>query len=216
VLSEEKPRLDVKIYNESTALVVSNAQVRESFEQCDDESEGFRQAIDERQLIAVELDQDDSFVARVVFGSLSSKEKAEWIGHGSRRLKISDGRLVVAGGPSYVSEGFENEFFAMFDVPPGEYFITIYHHLPSMNCFRITHLPEWTSLLHWFKRTRPKRKRLPDWLAVLADIEGGEIADDQVANDGIEELVAFVIQLRPVSNRLKESKLEDDGFLSTD
>ena len=55
-LSEEKPRLDVKIYNESTALFVSNAQVQEAFEQCDDESEAFRQAIDERQLIAAGLD----------------------------------------------------------------------------------------------------------------------------------------------------------------
>ena len=44
LLSEGKPRLDVKIYNESTALFVSNVQVREAFEQCDDESEGYRRA----------------------------------------------------------------------------------------------------------------------------------------------------------------------------
>ena len=66
-----------------------------------------------------DLIEDDSFVARVVFGALSSKEKPEWIGRGSRRLNISDVRLVVAGSPSYVREGFEDEFFAILDVPPG-------------------------------------------------------------------------------------------------
>ena len=144
-LSADQPRCDFEIYNESNALFVSNAQVRDKFDASDDEPAMFRQAIEDRELIAVELDQDDGFIARVVLGELSSKEKSEWVGRGSRRLNLADGKLVVAGGASYVSEGLDDEFYEVVDVPAGEFFVTIYHHLPSVNGDRITRLPDWSA-----------------------------------------------------------------------
>jgi len=213
-LSADNPRLDVEIYNESNALFVSNTNVREKFEQSDDEPAVLLSAIEDRELIAVELDQDDGFITRVVFGDLSAKEKNEWVGRGSRGLKLPDGKLVVAGGASFVSEDLDDEFYEIIDVPAGEYFVTIFQHLPSVNGSRITRLAGWGGFLPYFRKTRPKNKRLPAWVAELAESEGEDLGD--VGDDDSEELVAFVIQLLPASNRRKESPIEDDSFLATE
>ncbi len=213
-LSSDHPRLDVEIYNESNALFVSNSIVRQAFEQSEDEEAAFRTAVEDRELIAVDLDQDDGFIARVVLGSLSAKEKNEWVGRGSRKLMLSDGKLVVAGGASYVSEDLDDEFYEIIDVPAGEYFVTVYQHLPSVNGERITQLEGWEGFLSYFRETRPKRRKLPAWIAELAESEGQDAGDSD--DDEPDELVAFVIQLLPASNRRKESPLEDDRFVSTE
>lgn len=194
-------------------MFVSNAKLRDHFV---DNREGLQQAVSDRELIAVELDQDDGFVARVVLGDLSFKEKAEWIGRGSRRLDLSDKRLVVAGGSSYISEQLDDEFYEIIDVPKGEYFVTVYHHLPFINGLRITRLPEWKGFIPYYRETRSATKRMPDWLAEFADIDGEELSQDEEEYNEDQEMVAFVIQLQPVGPRHRESKLEDEIFLATE
>ena len=212
-LTEQNPRHDFEIYNESLALIISNAGLKEHYE---DTPQGHLRAIENRDLIAVELDQDDGFIARVVFGNLSSKERSEWIGRSSRRLNLPDGKLVIAGGVSYISEEMDDEYYEIIDVPKGEYFVTIYHQLPSVNGLRLTEFSQWEGFVSYFRSTRSKTRRLPDWLAEFAAIAEEDLEADESEDDDIEP-IAFVIQIKPVGPRQAESKLEKDyGFVSTE
>ena len=211
-LTKEKPRLDLEIENESTALFLTNVSLRESYDGSDTD---FESACDRRELISTELDQDDGFVVRIVMGDLRSAENAEWMGRSSRKLNLADGLLVVSGGASYLEEEDdegEGEFWHIVSVPKGEYFVTIYHHLPFINGLRIAKLPDWVGFIPYFRATRPKARELPGWLADHAEREGEELGDI-VVNESDKQFVDFVVQLRRVNSRQRESKIGKYGFL---
>jgi hypothetical protein len=65
-LDASNPRHDCDIYNESCAMFLSNGQQKGAID-CSDV--GLIAAVDSRELIGVELDQDDGFIARVVLGN---------------------------------------------------------------------------------------------------------------------------------------------------
>ena len=212
-LTAETSRIDVDIYNESTALFVSNGTIKGAIDMSSDD--GYEQAMASHQLISIELAQDDGFIARVVLGELSPQESEEWIASGSRALDVSDGHVVVAGGNAYVSDDYspeeideENEeLFKVIAVPPGQYQVTVYAHLPSVNGMLINSLPQWKGYVPYFESTRPGAS-MPDWLAELADIDGedvGEYDDDQ-------EMVSFVIQLQASETPVDESPLDEDRY----
>jgi hypothetical protein len=173
-LTAKHPRVDVEIYNESCALFASNAKVRKVFKEADNGSAATSQAVERRKLIAVELDQDDGFIVRVVLGKLSSRESSEWIGRASRKLDLSGGKLVVAAGTAYVSEGLDDECYSIVKVPKGEYLVTVYQQLSSVNGFRITHLPDWPGFLPYFRTTRSTSGKPPEWLVNCAECQGGK------------------------------------------
>ncbi len=212
-LTDQNPRLDFEIYNESLALIISNAELRETYV---DTPEGHLKAIQDRNLIAIELDQDDGFIARVVLGELSSKEKSEWIGRSSRRLNVPDGKLVIAGGVSYISEEMDDEFYEILEIPKGEYFVTVYHQLPSVNGLRLMGHEDWNGFVSYYRDTRSKTRALPNWLAHFADIEGESDGDRELEYHDDDESISFVIQMRTIGPRQTESDLEKEyGFVST-
>jgi hypothetical protein len=73
----------------------------------------------------------------------------------------------------------------------------VYHQLPFINGLRITHLPEWKGFIPYYRETRSATKRMPDWLADFANLEGEELSEVDEDYDEDEEKIAFVIQLQP-------------------
>lgn len=220
-LDPNNPRHDCDIYNESCALFVSNGKRKGAIDAS--LTEELVKAVESKQLIAVELDQDDGFIARVVLGELNEQESSEWIGCSQRRLDLSDGQVVVAGGNAYVSDDYPpeeiddqlDEYFEVISVPPGEYLATVYMQLPFINGFRITRLKEWKGFIPYFQSTRPDDS-MPGWLAEFADLAGEDLEEEDEDYEEDQEMVAFVIQLEPIGDDDSESKLVDNFFLDSE
>ncbi len=220
-LDENNPRHDCDIYNESCALFISNGKHKGAIDASS--TEELVKAVESNQIIAVELDQDDGFIARVVLGELNEQESSEWIGTCQHRLDLTDGQIVVAGGNAYVSDDYPpeeiddelDEFFEVISVPPGEYLATVYMQLPFINGFRITRLKEWKGFIPYFQTTRPNDS-MPGWLAELADLAGEDLDEEDEDYDEDQEMVAFVIQLKPIGDDDSESKLVDNFFLDSE
>ncbi|MBA2115069.1 hypothetical protein [Bremerella alba] len=215
-LNTRNRRVDVDLDNESTALFVSNGSSKRSL---DCTTDGLAKAVAAKQLVAVNLDQDDGIFARVVFGQANKQEREEAIEQGCGKLDLSVGVLAVAGGNAYVFNEIDakeqeeeyGEYFQTFEVTPGEYLVTVYTLMGSYNAFRVTRREGWKGFLPWFRQTR-SRKKFPGWLMEYALLQGedvdaipeGKIEED---NDDQEPL-GFVIQLTPATDQDELSPLE--------
>src|SRR4029077_9021428 len=96
-------RTDLSIYNEATGFIVcSEAMIGR---QISPDQPAWDAAVASGHLLPFGLVQDDSLVIRLVRGEdLTSSERAEAIGSLAWKLRVPDGKLVVAGGIELVME----------------------------------------------------------------------------------------------------------------
>ena len=71
-------RCDLGIYNEATGFVVTSRKM--AGKELDDGSAGWKKAVNNGEILPVELIQDDPFIIRIVAGGpLTAQENAEWV-----------------------------------------------------------------------------------------------------------------------------------------
>lgn len=165
-------RRDLYLDNDATAFVItSQCMGGKGLESI---SEQWRQAIVAGDLLPVSLWHDDPFVVRVVLGdSLKPQENLEWVGKFSWPLRVPDGRLAIVSGVEFLEETFEEldewqaDYVCFLDVPPGDYLVTIYAYLNSVNgeAFLKEATPNDAKepIGAFFRRTHPG-KEFPIWL----------------------------------------------------
>lgn len=134
--------------------------------------------VNAHQAALFQIEGDDYSVIRVVVAEpLTAVEAAEWVGRVRWQLRVKGDKILVSGGfdPDCLAEwqdGGETEYVKAIEVPPGEYQVTLYSYLHSMNGavwlskFNTTlPLPK---LLPWFQKDHPDRP-LPTWILSLLD-----------------------------------------------
>lgn len=151
--------------------------------------------------------------AIIVFGELSSQEESEWIGKISSKLEIPCGKFIFqcgGGDPSDIEGSVSGsgmsgfcDYFQKFDVEPGTYAVDVFAYVSSVtgNFFLEEESPmqEWQN---WFKSSR-KGEDLPEWLSEF---------DEYTMPGELEELVSYIVRLRPMTEAL-ESQPEFDEEL---
>jgi hypothetical protein len=199
----EPRRWDVYVYNEATGFIVtSRALGGRGFGPSD---KRWARAFAAREILPLELAQDDPFIVRVVLGgALSDEESAEAVGRIDTALELGD-ELVVAGGVEYVTEGeaWAEEFVRIVPVPAGSYRAQILTYLPGLNgdaCLRAAG-GDPDALGAWWKKSRG-RKPPPAW------IRGEEEAGAPV------EHVQFLVHLTPLDGTPPVLPPLDGGFVS--
>lgn len=203
----------------------------------DDEREHDRQLVQDRQVILLMLEGDDSFPCRVVVGGeLDKKEQSEWMAKVTWPLEITDGRLLVAGGfDPRVFEAFRDgddvfeDSVHAFEVANGTWLVDVYTHRATISGrFLDEAWPE--RLGAWFRREHPT-ERFPAWMArelqlspeldpgyeelwedVRASIKSGRLDVDPEANSAI----GYLVHLRPFDASEPVSSLPPDGWFGSD
>jgi hypothetical protein len=223
-------RHDLDIYNEACAFSVTSQSALERIIQSDDDMKGLFQ---KRLVIAQELVEDDEFSARVVVDDDLMRDEEGWLGRVTGILHIPCGKLLLCAGFDLdalydFNRLGQNEYVHPLDVPPGTYQVDIYTYVNSINggfC-----LPDTVKLGTWFRRSYPDAP-FPLWLAAIceqdpsqdpeheeiwADMEQS-VKDGQITLDADPTaLIDFVIQLRPLSDDVQLSSIDDtaDGFFA--
>jgi hypothetical protein len=162
-------RQDVHIENDSGGFSILSSSVVDRV--IEDGRENDMDFVQGHEVILMSMAGDDTPTARVVVGEpLSAAEEAEWIARVRRRLKIPCGRLILAGGfdPDCLAEARDSDWadgglVRVVEVPPGEYLVDVYTHLPTMTARFLR--KEWDEKIgEWFRREHPGGT-YPLWLA---------------------------------------------------
>lgn len=169
-------RRDVYIVNDAGSWSVIAAEAVDQIIQDDrNQDEQFVQAFS-AALFAIE--GDDYSVIRIVANeSLTDAEAAEWVGRIQWRINTNDGRILISGGfdpdclADWQNQG-ETEYVKQITVPPGNYQVSFYTYLHSMNgavwlSDRYADLP-FPKLLPWFQQDYPGEP-LPTWAVTLLE-----------------------------------------------
>lgn len=133
------------------------------------------------QAALFQIEGDDYSVIRVVVAEpLTAVETAEWVGRTRWRLQVKGDKVLVSGGfdPDCLAEwqeaGEDTDYVKAIEVPAGDYQVTLYSYLHSMNGAvwlsefnKTLPLPK---LLPWFQKDYPDRP-LPTWVVSLLDDE---------------------------------------------
>ncbi len=176
-------RTDLHVDNEACGFLIGSASLHGGAYSRSIEGDALWLAgIAAGDFLPFELVQDDGFVIRVVIDEpLSEQEGDEWVGRTRHKLRVPDGRLVVAGGCQEFLAGEEvDDFTASLDVPPGDYLAEVYSYYHGVNgesCLREAGPDE--PIAAYFRRTRPGEP-FPPWLRDLC-------ADDPRLDPGHEE-----------------------------
>jgi predicted DNA-binding WGR domain protein len=224
-------RTDLSIYNEATAFIVTSASmVGRQFGPGDP---AWAQAIASGDLLPFELVQDDPFIIRVVAGDeLNADERDECIGSLTSKLRVPDGKLLVAGGIELVMEPAGSEvaeyltqYARQVDVPPGDYTATLLAYVTGVNGENLLDRargPKGEGVGAWHRRTRGSE--LPSWVRIWCQADPREDKgheDDWAAppskreRDEQEstEYVHFLLHLTPDDGASRpQPPLEEDFF----
>lgn len=133
------------------------------------------------------LEGDDYSVIRVVVNEpLTDAEAAEWIARACWRLNVSSSQVVISGGfdpdclADWLEAGDRQDSHAI-DLPPGDYQITLYTYLHSMNgavwVNRYDDTPLLPSLSEWFRHDHHTTP-VPSWLAAMFAYEDVDPQDE--------------------------------------
>jgi predicted DNA-binding WGR domain protein len=227
-------RTDFSIYNEATGfLILSESLIGR---QITPDDPRWAQAIADGDLLPFELVQDDPFVIRVVVGdALTDTERDEAIGQLTWKLRIPDGRLVVAGGIELVMEpaGSEvSEYLAQYArriaVPPGDYDATLLvyvHGINGENLLDRARGRKGEGVGVWYRRTRGDD--LPVWVRQWCQVDPREDKgheDDwakeptkrERAKQDATEYVHFLLHLTPLNGTARTQPPIEQGFFSFD
>lgn len=171
-------RRDVYIVNDAGSWSVVTAEaVGQIVQDNRNQDEQFVQAFS-AALFAIE--GDDYSVIRVVANeALTDAEAAEWVGRIQWRINTNDGKILISGGfdpdclADWQDEG-ETEYVKQITVPPGDYQVSFYTYLHSMNgavwlSDRLEN-PPFPKLLPWFQQDYPGEP-LPTWAVTLLEDE---------------------------------------------
>jgi hypothetical protein len=192
---------DVWVYNEATGFIVtSRAMSKRGFDVSNQKK--WARAVAAREILPLELAQDDPFIIRVVLGgALSEAEIGECVGRFESSLELGD-ELVVSGGVEYISEGEEwhKDYSRVVPVPKGSYRVELFTYLPGMNgefCLREAG-GDPDDLAAWWKKSHG-RKRPPAWIE-------GEADEDM-------EYAQFLLHLTPLEGKAPPVPKLSEGFV---
>lgn len=167
-------RQDFYLYNDGAGWsVVASDAINEIVEDARKHDEHFVFA---HKLALFDLEGEDNSVVRVVVNEeLSETETEEWIARARWRLKIKGGQVLICGGFDHDSlnawqeEGNSPEVHAQ-NIPPGDYQVTLYTYLHSMNgsmwLDRNIHPSVLPELSAWFRKDH-EDEPLPSWVAAM-------------------------------------------------
>ncbi len=161
-------RRDVFVDNEATGFLVTSPRLRGRGEK------EWDAAVRSGDLLPIPLVQDDSFVIRVVAGGeLTAAESEEWVGRLAWRLRVPDGKMVIAGGVEFVLEprGEDDDglsdYVRVLELPRGEYRAELYAYLHGVDGERLVGRAAKGRKAEpagsYFRRTRPGEE-FPVWL----------------------------------------------------
>ena len=214
MLDPNSPRYDFSVEEESFDIFVAARADLKTYRTKKQRSKAAHNA----DLIIYPLAEDAAFNGRVVLGPLDASEEAEWVTRSTARLALSDGAFVIDNGP-YIAAMSERErevgeSFQCFQAPPGDYLLTIYAMLSSVNGADRLPLAATEGFLSYWNQSRPG-KRVPAWLVEMAEDNDEEIPDDTpVLELNPERLIDFVFQLTPLSEEQRCNELRADGSLT--
>jgi predicted DNA-binding WGR domain protein len=223
-------RRDVYLTNDSGAWTILSAGVVGRIVK--DARKDDAQWAKKRLAIPLTLVGDDSFVVRVVLGEpLEPAEAEQWIARVRAPLEVSGKKLVISAGldPDVIA-GWKEEGDGgtahSFAVPDGEYLVSVYTYLHTMNGRVFVGDPWEEKLGAWFRRDHKKRA-FPSWVA-------GELHTYSEEDPGHEKewrdlaasvkskklaveieplnLVGFVVHLEPLDGAAELSEPGEDGF----
>jgi hypothetical protein len=173
-------RRDVYIVNDAGSWSVVAAEAVEPIIQDNrTQDEQFVQAF---SAALFSIEGDDYSVIRIVANeSLAEAEAAEWVGRIQWRINTNDGKILISGGfdPDCLAdwqEQGETEYVKQIMLPPGEYQVSFYTYLHSMNGAvwlgdsDISENLRFPKLLPWFQQDYPGEP-LPTWVATLLEDE---------------------------------------------
>jgi hypothetical protein len=195
-------RKDVYIINDAGSFSVVAADAVERIVNDNRSNDEAFVEVYEAALFAIEGD-DYSVVRVVVNEPLTDVEEREWIARSRWRLKVEDGKVLVSGGfdPDCLAEwqdDGETEIVKEVDVPSGDYQVTFYTYLHSMNgalwlsdfydkFYNKRFLPK---IGPWFRKDHPD-KPLPSWIAA-------KVSDEDLDEDD---------EWRPMTDSIKSGRL---------
>jgi hypothetical protein len=160
----EPKRVDRPFDGDGGALGLIAAEARGGFE----DPRQARELLEARQAVALSLVGDDGGVLRVVVGELDPAEAAEWVARASASLSLPSGELLLLDGfdpDSLLHQPHRGPTDRAIRVPPGDYRVDVYAHLPSMNGGEVAE--GWDEPLgRWFRASHPG-VGVPSWLARL-------------------------------------------------
>lgn len=198
-------RKDVYITNDAGSWSVVAADAVERI--VDDYRNDDKKFVEAYEAALFAIEGDDSNVVRIVVDEpLTEAEEREWIAVSRWRLKASGGKVLVSGGfdPDCLAEwqtDGETGYVKEIDVPPGDYHLSFYTYLHSMNgavwqedFYGKPLLPK---LAPWFRRDHAGRS-LPTWL--LAQLSDEDLDDNDEWKPIVETIKSgrIVIEREPL------------------
>lgn len=222
-------RVDIEVENEANGFAIHNKKVMGN--SIDDSSDKWMKAVNDGDLIPIELVQDDSFIIRVCAGGpLSEQEQEEWVGKVESVLHLPDGELCIGGGAEHIYGGDADVAISaskihFVSMPPGSYKATVYMYIPGINGSAC--LDELAGGYErseppgkWFRRTRPGLE-FPAWLRSWCIGGGGESTDPGhgrqwdgvpfIADADMPNYVGFLLHLEPTDKSAKPKGLKLNG-----
>jgi hypothetical protein len=145
----------VRVPNESDAFVFTSPSQR---------GRGFTSA--SADVLAMLVESEDSADVRVVVDEpLQPEEATQWVGVVRSQLHVPEGKLVLAGGISYLVEeaAWAGAEARVVELPAGSYHATLYCHASSPNGRWCAEQVDDEPLGAWFRRTRAGAP-FPAWL----------------------------------------------------
>ncbi len=169
-------RRDVYINNDAGSWsIVASEVIDQIIEDNRNQDEKFFQSFSAALFL---IEGDDYSVIRIVANeSLTDVEAAEWVGRIQCRIKTNDGKILISSGfdPDCLAdwqEQGETEYVKEIHVPPGDYHVSFYSYLHSMNgsvwlgeTLQDSPFPK---LLPWFQQNYPGEP-LPTWMVTLLE-----------------------------------------------
>lgn len=191
-------RQDIYVINDAGSWSVVAADAVDAI--VADNREHDEHFVEAHQAALFQIEGDDYSVIRVVVAEpLTPAEAAEWVGRTRWRLQVEGDKILVSGGfdPDCLADWQETwqdtgdtEYVKAIEVPAGEYQVTLYSYLHSMNGAvwlsefnKTLPLPK---LLPWFQTDHPDRP-LPTWVVSL-------LADEDLPADCGYSSIAAAIQ----------------------
>lgn len=212
-LDENNPRVDFVIEEESHDIFLTGLTELPVLSRKSERSDAAQRG----ELVIFPLANDAGFTGRIILDELSAVESAEWIGRATTKLSIPEGQLLIDSG-SWLSNESARKFnvgegFQWFDVPTGEYQLTIYVFLNSAPGDELYTQVTEDELVRYFESTRGGES-MPGWLADLADDLDEDVPDSLNVDEDERELIDFLFQLIPASGEGSASELREDGSLN--
>jgi hypothetical protein len=225
-------RTDVYIENDSGGFSVIPSSALERI--IKDDRNNDRAIVEAYQAMLMMLHGDDSFPARLVVGfELTEEEDLEWIARATWRLSIPCGRLLLCGGfdPRILagwlegSDSYWAQTVRAIDVPAGDFVVDLYTHRRTISGRFLEE--EWPMPLGaWFRKEHPDEP-FPAWMAEeleqLPELDPGHESDWANRREAEragrllvaptpENVIGYLVHLRPFDSGITLSALPDDGW----